>query len=144
MNSTSRTYCSYARATHAVARWLKDSCVNWAVTDSRPAVRGTEPAERVHPMAIEVMGEKDIDISHAEPKSVGDYLGRLPVRHLIVVCDGANEKCPRVFPGMMNRMFWPFDDPAAFVGDSEATMEEFRRVRDQIETRIKQWLEETP
>jgi arsenate reductase (thioredoxin) len=105
---------------------------------------GTEPAERVHPMAIEVMGEKDIDISRAEPKNVGDFLGRLPVHHLIVVCDGANEKCPRVFPGMMNRMFWPFDDPAAFVGDSEATVEEFRRVRDQIEMRIKQWLEEMP
>ena len=36
---------------------------------------GTEPAERVHPMAIEVMGEKDIDISRAEPKNVGEYLG---------------------------------------------------------------------
>jgi arsenate reductase (thioredoxin) len=104
---------------------------------------GTEPAEQVHPVAIEVMGEKGVDISHAEPKNVGEYLGRLPVRHLIVVCDGANEKCPRVFPGVMNRMFWPFDDPAAFAGDSEATVEEFRRVRDQIEARIKQWLEET-
>jgi arsenate reductase len=105
---------------------------------------GTEPAERVHPVAIEVMGEKGIDIGRAEPKNVGDFLGRLPVRHLIVVCDGADEKCPRVFPGMMNRMFWPFDDPAAFVGDAEAMVEEFRRVRDQIETRIKQWLRETP
>jgi arsenate reductase len=105
---------------------------------------GTEPAERVHPMAVEVMGEKDIDISHQEPKNVGDYLGRLSVRHLIIVCAGANERCPRVFPGMLNRVFWPFDDPAVFVGDSAATMEEFRRVRDQIETRIKQWLEETP
>jgi arsenate reductase (thioredoxin) len=105
---------------------------------------GTEPAARVHPMAIEVMGEKDIDISRSTPKNVSEYLGRLPVRHLIVVCDGANERCPRVFPGMMNRMFWPFDDPAAFVGDTAATVEEFRRVRDQIEARIKQWLEEMP
>ena len=105
---------------------------------------GIEPAERIHPMAIEVMGEKDIDISHAKPINVGEYLGRLPVRRLIIVCDGANEKCPRIFPGMMNRMFWPFDDPAAFVGDSEATMDEFRRVRDQIEARIQQWLKEIP
>jgi arsenate reductase len=105
---------------------------------------GTEPSERVHPMAIDVMGEKNIDISRAEPKNVGDYLGRLPVHHLIVVCDGANEKCPRVFPGMMNRMFWPFDDPAAFVGSEAATREKFRTVRDEIEARIKQWLRETP
>jgi arsenate reductase (thioredoxin) len=105
---------------------------------------GTEPAEQVHPLAIEVMEEKNIDIGQSRPKNVSEYLGRLPVRHLIIVCDGANEKCPRVFPGMMNRMFWPFDDPAAFRGNPEATLEKFRTVRDEIEARIKQWLKETP
>ncbi len=103
---------------------------------------GTEPAERIHPLAIEVMAEKGIDISHQEPKNVGQYLGRLAVRHLIIVCAGANENCPRIFPGMMNRMFWPFDDPAAFEGSPTATLEKFRTVRDQIATRIKQWLKE--
>jgi arsenate reductase len=105
---------------------------------------GTKPAECVHPLAIEVMEEKDIDIGKSKPKNVSEYLGRLPVRHLILVCDGANEKCPRIFPGMMNRMFWPFDDPAAFQGSPEATLEKFRAVRDEIEARIKQWLKETP
>ena len=105
---------------------------------------GTDPAERVHPLAVEVMSEKGIDISQGEPKNVSQYLGRLPVRHLVIVCDGANEKCPRIFPGMMNRMFWPFDDPAAFIGSEAATLEKFRTVRDQIESRIKQWLKETP
>jgi arsenate reductase len=103
---------------------------------------GTEPAERVHPLAIKVMAEKGIDISGQRPVNVGEYLGRLAVRHLIIVCDGANEKCPRIFPGMMNRMFWPFDDPAAYVGSQPATLEKFRAVRDQIEARINQWLEE--
>jgi arsenate reductase len=105
---------------------------------------GTDPAERVHPLAVRVMSEKGIDTSDGEPKNVGQFLGRLPVRHLVIVCDGANEKCPRIFPGMMNRMFWPFDDPAAFVGSEAATLEKFRTVRDQIESRIKQWLKETP
>jgi arsenate reductase (thioredoxin) len=104
---------------------------------------GTEPAARVHPLAIQVMAEKGIDISGQTPTDVGEYLGRLAVRHLIIVCDGANKKCPRVFPGMLNRMFWPFDDPAAFVGSEAATIEKFRTVRDQIETRIKQWLDES-
>jgi arsenate reductase len=103
---------------------------------------GTEPAERVHPLAVQVMAERGIDLSQHQPKSVSRFLGRLPVRHLIIVCDGANEKCPRVFPGMLNRMFWPFDDPAAFVGSEAATLEKFRDVRDQIETRIHQWLKE--
>jgi arsenate reductase len=99
---------------------------------------GTEPTDRVNATAVEVMAEKGIDISQQEPKNVGDYLGRLAVRHLIIVCSGANEKCPRIFPGMMNRMFWPFDDPAG------QSVEEFRRVRDEIEARIQQWLKETP
>jgi arsenate reductase len=104
---------------------------------------GTDQADRVHPLAIEVMLEKGIDIRRQEPKNVSQYLGRLPVRHLIIVCDGANEKCPRVFPGMLNRLFWPFDDPAQFVGSPSATIEKFRSVRDQIEARIMQWLKET-
>ena len=89
-----------------------------AATNSMPYSAGTEPAERVHPLAVQVMAEKGIDISNQEPKNVGQYLGRLAVRHLIIVCSGANEKCPRIFPGMMNRQFWPFDDPAAFVGSA--------------------------
>jgi arsenate reductase len=105
---------------------------------------GTEPAECVHPIAVEVMAEKGIDITGSEPKNVSQYLGRLPVRHLVIVCDGANEKCPRIFPGMLNRMFWPFDDPAAFKGSPEATREKFRAIRDEIESRIKLWLKETP
>jgi arsenate reductase len=104
---------------------------------------GTEPAERIHPLAIQVMAEKGIDIRQQEPKNVGEYLGRLPVRHLVIVCSGANEKCPRIFPGMMNRMFWPFDDPATFKGSEPATLEKFRAVRDEIETHIRAWLEES-
>jgi arsenate reductase len=105
---------------------------------------GTDPAERVHPLAVEVMAERGIDIRGNQPTDVGKYLGRMAVRHLIIVCAGANEKCPRIFPGMLNRLFWPFDDPATFEGTTEATLEKFRAVRDQIEVRIGQWLAEMP
>ena len=101
---------------------------------------GTSPADRVHPLAVEVMAEKYIDISEQRPKNVKEFLGRLPVRHLVIVCEGANEFCPSVFPGMMNRHLWPFDDPAAFEGTPEATKEKFRTVRDEIETKIKDWV----
>ena len=104
---------------------------------------GTEPAGRVHPLAVQVMAEKGIDISAQMPRNVDEYLGRLPIRDLIIVCDGANHRCPRIAPGTMNRMFWPFDDPAAFVGSPTETLEEFRRVRDEIEARIKAWVKET-
>jgi arsenate reductase len=42
---------------------------------------------------------------------------------------------------MMNRLFWPFDDPAAFKGSEEETLDDFRRVRDQIKQKIVSWLE---
>jgi len=101
---------------------------------------GTEPKDEVHPLAIEVLAEVGIDISRQHPKSVKEFLGRLPVRYLIIVCDGANESCPRIFPGLVERLFWPFDDPAKFAGTPAATIAEFRRVRDAIRERIVQWL----
>ncbi len=88
---------------------------------------GTDPMERIHPLAVEVMAEKEIDIGGQAPTDVGEYLGRLPVRHLIIVCDRANEKCPRIFPGMLNRLFWPFEDPASFVGSRSGNVREVPR-----------------
>jgi arsenate reductase len=104
---------------------------------------GTEPAERVHPLAVRVMAEKGIDISGQEPKIVGDVLKRQPVQCLVAVCSGANETCPRIDAGAMQRLFWPFDDPAKFVGSEAATLEKFRTVRDEIETKLTSWLAET-
>jgi arsenate reductase len=103
---------------------------------------GTDPAACVHPLAIQVMAERGIDISGQRTTDVKEYLGRLGVRHLIIVCDGANESCPRIFPGVLNRHFWPFDDPARFVGAPEATLEKFREVRNQIEDQLNTWLKE--
>ncbi len=53
----------------------------------------------------------------------------------------AEENCP-VFPGMGVRLHWPFEDPAAFVGSEEETLQKFREVRDQIDARVRQWLKE--
>ena len=101
---------------------------------------GTEPKEEIHPLAVQVMAEVGIDISQQQPKGVREFLGRMPVRYLIIVCGGANESCPTVFPGMRERLYWPFDDPAAFHGTPAETLVEFRRIRDEIKSRIIEWL----
>ncbi len=102
---------------------------------------GTEPKDGIHPLAIQVMAEAGVDISRQRPKGVKEFLGRLPVRYLIIVCRGANESCPRIFPGLAERLFWPFDDPAAFAGPPDETVAEFRRVRDEIRDQILRWLD---
>jgi arsenate reductase (thioredoxin) len=104
---------------------------------------GTEPRDRVHPLAVRAMAEAGIDISAARPKSTDRFLGRMPVRYLLIVCDNANQSCPRVWPGTYSRSYVPFDDPAAFVGPEDAALDEFRRVRDQIETTMKTWRPES-
>ena len=101
---------------------------------------GTDPAERVHPLAVQVMSELGIDISHQRPKGVKEYLGRLRIRYLIIVCGGADESCPRVFPGVLHRLFWPLDDPAPLTGDGATVIAGFRRVRDEIDQRLRVWL----
>jgi arsenate reductase len=105
---------------------------------------GTDPASSVHPLATEVMHERGVDISRQYPKGVREFLGRIAVRHLIIVCEGAEGSCPRIFPGMLKRHFWPFDDPARFKGTPEETLEKFREVRDEIENKLTQRLEQSP
>jgi arsenate reductase len=102
---------------------------------------GTEPAERVHPLSAAVMGERGIDLTGQEPKHVRDFLGVVPIHTAIIVCDGANQTCPAVWPGARERLFWPFEDPASFQGTEEEKLAKFRAIRDEIETKILGWLE---
>lgn len=105
---------------------------------------GMDPKPEVHPLAIEVMREIGIDISQHRPKNIKEFLGRFSVGYLVIVCDKANETCPRIFPGRWERLYWPFDDPAEFRGSREETLAEFRKVRDEIKASIVAWLAELP
>lgn len=103
---------------------------------------GTEPKGRILPEVQEVMREIGIDISGQWSKSVTEYLGKVNFGHVITVCADAEENCPAVFLSMGIHEHWPFDDPAKFAGDDEARLESTRRVRDQIEERLRLWLTE--
>jgi arsenate reductase len=102
---------------------------------------GLEPSE-INPYVYQVMEEVGLDLSGQRSKSVSEYMGKVHFGYLITVCADAEEKCPAVFPGMGQRLFWPFDDPAAFEGSNEEKLRKFREVRDQIEQRIVDWLAE--
>lgn len=105
---------------------------------------GTDPAPLVHPLAIEVMAELSIDIRPHRPKSVSEFLGRLRAQHLIIVCDGANQRCPTIFPGILTRDFWPIEDPAAFRGPRETALARFRAARDEISRQLDEWVAQRP
>lgn len=92
---------------------------------------GTEPAIRVHPLAVDVMSEMGIDLSQQVPVSVKKYTGQ-SWDYVITVCGGANETCP-VFTGKVNhRLHIGFDDPSHAEGTEEYIRSEFVRVRDEI------------
>ncbi len=102
---------------------------------------GLEPTE-VNPHAIRVMKEAGIDISDHKSKDVKDILGRERFDSVIFVCHHAEQNCPRIFPFTMQKLSWPFEDPAAFKGTEEETLAKFREIRDQIKAKIEIWLEQ--
>ncbi len=91
---------------------------------------GSKPAGYVHPLAIEVMKEIDVDISQHRSKHMDEFL-RQNVETVITVCGNADQACP-MFPGQVNRYHWGFDDPAHAEGTDEEKLKVFRRVRDEI------------
>ena len=103
---------------------------------------GSRPAEAVHPMAIAVMQELEIDISAQQPKSIEVFLaGEQPVPNIVIsVCAKASEECPAFTGAEVLSMSLPFDDPAAAEGDDEEKLAGFRRVRDEIRETLQQAL----
>jgi arsenate reductase len=102
---------------------------------------GLEP-RGINPYAVRVMGEAGIDIRDQRSKNVNEYLGKEMFWYLITVCSDAEQNCPTVWPGLTERLYWPFDDPAAAAGSEEEVLAVFRRVRDEIEAKVKAWLVE--
>jgi arsenate reductase len=95
---------------------------------------GTQPAGRVHPLAVRAMQEAGIDISHGRPDHVDDYV-RERWDLVVTVCDAARETCP-LFPRPVERLHLGFEDPASATGSDDQRMAVFRRVRDEIRERL--------
>ena len=98
---------------------------------------GTEKTS-VNPLAIRAMAELGIDLGGHTSKLYADVASG-PWDYLITVCDDANERCPW-FPGSVKRLHWSFPDPSRATGSEEERLAVFRRVRDQIQERLTDWL----
>ncbi len=86
---------------------------------------GTRPSS-VRPEAVQAMAEVGIDLSGHRSKGVEELAG-LEFAWVLTVCDSARESCP-VLPGAAQRAHWSLEDPH--------TLEDFRRVRDEIARRL--------
>ncbi len=103
---------------------------------------GLEP-KGIHPFTRQVLAEVGLDISGQTSKDLGQFLGKVHFGYLITVCANAEQRCP-VFPGLGTRLYWPFDDPTVIGGSEAERLAAFRRVRDEIATRIQAWIQTNP
>jgi len=97
-------------------------------------------AHGLNPTAVRVMAEKGIDISGQTSEVIDPQL-LAKADWVITLCGDANDRCPAV-PPHVRREHWGFDDPAKATGTEEERLAVFRRVRDEIEERIRRFAEE--
>lgn len=95
---------------------------------------GTSPS-RVHPMAVEVMAERGIDITGQRSKSIDEFTGQ-GFDYIVTTCDDARDRCP-ILPGRGQHLHWGLEDPAQAGGSKEGKREVFRRVRNELEELIR-------
>ena len=103
------------------------------LSEGRVEVRsaGSEPTDRVNPIAIQAMAEDGVDIADSAPK----VLTTAAVKDAdVVITMGCGDACP-VFPGKRYED-WDLLDPAG------RPIEEVRPIRDEIKQRVRTLLTE--
>jgi protein-tyrosine-phosphatase len=86
---------------------------------------GTQPAEHVHPVVIDVMREVGIDLEHAKPQKLTLELAQGAE---MLVTMGCGDECPYV-PGL-RREDWALVDPKGL------PLDEVRAIRDRIRDHV--------
>ena len=98
---------------------------------------GTEPGS-VHPLAVEAMRERGIDIGAQTSKHVDEVVEARTFDIVVTVCDSAREACPYV-PAKDEHLHRSFPDPSAAPGTRDEILDVFRDVRDAIAA----WIDHT-
>ncbi len=98
---------------------------------------------KLNPYVVSVMMEAGLDISGNKTKTVNEFLNaNKTFDYVITVCDEASgERCP-YFPGNGKRLHWTFEDPSALTGTDEEKLKQIRLIRDEIKTKILDFIKE--
>ena len=99
---------------------------------------GSKPSGYVHPNALVAIKELGLSTDGLVSKTIDPFVEKQQDL-VITVCDNAKEACP-VLPNAKQTLHWPFEDPADATGTDEEVMEVFRRIRDEIKTKISDYL----
>jgi arsenate reductase len=118
--------------------WLNHFCGQRFEAESAGLSPGT-----LNPLAVKVMQEVGIDISHKKTQTVFDLFKASKIySYVVTVCDETSaEKCP-IFPGVTKRLHWNFPDPSVLTGTPEEKLAKTRDIRDLIKTKIENWCQE--
>ncbi|MBI4041161.1 MAG: arsenate reductase ArsC [Deltaproteobacteria bacterium] len=92
-------------------------------------------AHGLNPRAVQVMKEVGVNISGQCSKTV-DSISKEEIDTVITVCGHANETCP-AFMGEVTRVHWEIEDPVKAQGSEDEILKVFRKIRDQLELRVK-------
>jgi arsenate reductase len=104
---------------------------------------GLEPTT-IHPLTLRALNEIGLDAASQHAKGLDGIIGKRTFQFAVFVCERTQTNCPHVYPFALQRLYWPFEDPAAAEGTEEEQLQKFREVRDQIEARILEWLKTAP
>lgn len=114
---------------------MAEGLVNHYIGDQWEAYSaGTEPAGYVHPLAVQVMSDLEIDISRNRSKSTEEFR-QTKFDRVITVCDDAAENCP-VWLGQGQVTHISFPDPAKATGSEAEKVGVFQTVRDDIGRKV--------
>jgi arsenate reductase len=102
-----------------------------------PVSVAVDPAP-VDPLAVNAMKEVGIDISQQQVKDVKAAF-RERFAYAIGLGDQSKERCP-IFPFAFRLFRWSLEDPTAIKGSPEERMKAFRRVRNQIDCNVREFL----
>ncbi|WP_010580840.1 arsenate reductase (thioredoxin) [Liquorilactobacillus vini] len=92
-------------------------------------------AKGLNPLAVQVMAEKGIDISHNQSKQIDpNFLNSSDL--VVTLCGDARDNCP-LTPPTVKRIHWPLLDPAQAQGSKQEKLQVFREVSDEIEKQVK-------
>jgi arsenate reductase len=99
--------------------------------------------KNIMPTAAAVMREIGLDISDRPTRSVNDlHRNSCIYDYVITVCDeDSANKCP-IFINPCRHLHWTFAEPSQFKGTKEEIIEQTRKVRDQIRSKILRWMNE--